>query len=124
MQLIFFFQILNLLATPSPILENDIIKMTKELQSSTKSEETIILAHQIMAKRLKKGMQDIKITRHFKDEIDVVHIFAVGMIDNIEIDNHRAKMHIKNGAEVAFSSSFSTKHFDIRQEEVSFALNA
>ena len=49
----------------------------------------------------------LKITKSYKDSVGIYHIYAVEVINDIEIDNHNAALHYKNNQILSYSTSFT-----------------
>jgi extracellular elastinolytic metalloproteinase len=88
-------------------------------------EENLAFAQQTLYQTLGLTESTLKITGYHSDEAGVLHVYAVHVVDGIEVQNHNAAIHVQNGEVLAESHSFTKdarfmqKRWSSTQQEIS-----
>jgi extracellular elastinolytic metalloproteinase len=78
-------------------------------------EENLAIAKETLLKNLGLAESDLKIVNFNTDSAGVSHVYAVHLVDGVEVQNHHAAIHVQNGEIIAQSASFTKDTANLRK---------
>jgi extracellular elastinolytic metalloproteinase len=78
-------------------------------------EENVEVAKNTLLQKLNLAEQELRIKNVNTDSAGIVHVYAVHVVDGVEVQNHNAAAHVQNGEVVAQSASFTKDSSKLRK---------